>query len=366
MDKKIKVLHYIPGFKFGGIESRMIDVYKRIDKNKFQFDFLITTSIENPLVDEIKSIGGNVYLISPFKMKCIIEHVRDISKILKHQKYDIVHCHSSSTGFILLMAAKKNNVNGRILHARTSSFKGSSMIPLRKIMQKLSVNYANEYLAVSEIAGNWFFKKKDFKVIPNSIQLENFVFDINDRQFIRSKYKIENELVLGHVGRSTYAKNHQFIFEIFTEVLKQIPDAKLMLVGIEQDDERIIRYANKYKTLRNVIFCGFQSNVNQYYSAMDAFVFPSFYEGLPGTLIEAQTSGLKCFVSDAITKEVALTDIIEYISLDKTASNWAEKIVNNIYKNRRSYKSEIEEKGYSLNKTIEYFDKIYSDIVYSR
>lgn len=364
MNDKIKVLHYIPGFKFGGIESRMLDILKRIDKSKFQFDFMILTNIENSLIDEIEKYGGRVYTIAAFTPKTIFRHIKEMEELIDRKKYDIIHCHSNSTGFILLRYAKKKGIKGRILHARTSSFKGSSLIPVRELMKKLSINYSNKYLAVSHTAGKWFFGNAEFEVIPNSIELEKYVFSISDRESVREYYNIKDEIIFGHVGRNTYAKNHKFLFEIFSEIIKERPNSKLMLVGVDYDDENLVKYAKELGILDKIIMCGFQEDVSKFYSAMDALIFPSFYEGLPGTLIEAQVSGLGCYCSDVITNEVSLTDNIRFMKLDESSKHWAEEILFSLNReNRKSHVEEIENKGYSLKQTVASFERIYYEIL---
>lgn len=363
MQKKIKILHFIPGFNFGGIESRMLDVLKKIDKSKYQLDFLILTEINNTLIEEIKCNGGNVYRIPPFSPKTIASHYKEMKDVVNKGNYDIIHCHSSSTGFLLLRYAKIKGVKGRILHSRTSSFKGSSMIPLRILMQKLSIHYSNKYLAVSRVAGNWFFGYKDFTVIPNSIELDKYLYDIKSREKIRNEYNISDEFVFGHVGRGTYAKNHRFLFSIFKEILNEYPKSKLMLVGVGESDLNLVKHAKDLNIIDKIIFCGFQSDVSKFYSGMDALIFPSFYEGMPGTLIEAQTSGLKCYCSDSITNEVSLTENIKFISLEKSAKSWAEEILLSLREiDRKSCKEEIAGKGYSLERTVAIFEEIYTSI----
>lgn len=364
MNNKIKVLHYIPGFKFGGIESRMLEVFKGIDKTKYQLDFLILTSLDNYLVEEIKSNGGNVYQVPSFSPKNIINHIDGLKTVLSDTKYDIIHCHSSATGFVLLLLAKKQGIKGRIMHARTSSFAGSSVPYLRKLMQKISVHYSNTQLAVSQKAGDWAFGRKEFQVIPNSIDLDKFAYNHKDRNEVREFYSINNKNVFGHIGRNTYAKNHKFLFEIFSQIIKDKPNSVLLLVGVDNNEQNLNQWITELGIVGKVVFCGYQEDMSKYHSAMDVLIFPSFYEGLPGTLVEAQASGLKCYCSDVITKEVSLTENIEFIKLNEGAKNWSSKIIKSMSNpNRRSYIDEIKNQGFSIDTTVRMFEGLYSNIV---
>lgn len=364
MSNKIKVLHYIPGFKFGGIESRMLEVFKGIDKTKYQLDFLILTSLDNYLVEEIKALGGNVFKAPSFSPKNIINHIDGLKRVLSDTKYDIIHCHSSATGFVLLWLAKKQGIKGRIMHARTSSFAGSSLPHLRKLMQKISVHYSNTQLAVSQKAGDWAFGRREFQVIPNSIDLEKFTYNTKERNEVREFYAINDKNVFGHIGRNTYAKNHKFLFEVFSEISKLKPDSILLLVGVDSKEQNLNQWITELGIAGKVVFCGYQEDVSKYYSAMDVLIFPSFYEGLPGTLIEAQASGLKCYCSDVITKEVSLTENIEFIGINEGAKKWSSKIIKSMANpNRRSYMEEIKNKGFTIEATVRMFEKLYSNIV---
>lgn len=364
MTNRIKVLHYIPGFKFGGIESRMLEIFKGIDKKKYQLDFLILTSLDNYLVEEIKSNGGNVFQVPSFSPKNIVNHFNGLTTVLSDNKYDIIHCHSSATGFVLLWLAKKQGIKGRIMHARTSSFAGSSVPYLRKLMQKIAVHYSNIQLAVSQKAGDWAFGESKFQVIPNSIDLEKFAYNNKERNEIRKVYNIENRNVFGHIGRNTYAKNHKFLFEVFSQIIKDKPNSVLLLVGVNNNEQNLNKWINELGILEKVVFCGYQEDVSRYHSAMDVLIFPSFYEGLPGTLVEAQASGLKCYCSDVITKEVFLTENIEFIGLDEGAKNWSSKIIKSMANpNRRSYIEEIKNKGFSIESTVRIFEELYSYII---
>ena len=364
MTNRIKVLHYIPGFKFGGIESRMIEVFKGIDKTKYQLDFLILTSLDNYLVEEIKANGGNVFQVPSFSPKNIISHINGLKKVLSDNKYDIIHSHSAATGFVLLWLAKKQNIKGRIIHARTSSFAGSSLPKLRMLLQKIAIYYSTYKLAVSQKAGDWAFGGKKFSVIPNSIDLEKFAYNIKQRNEVHKFYNLDNKNVFGHIGRKTYAKNHKFLFEIFAQIIEEKPNSVLLLVGVDDKDQNLNDWITEFAIADNVVFCGYQEDVSKYHSAMDVLIFPSFYEGFPGTLVEAQASGLKCYCSDVITKEVSLTENIEFISLNADAKVWASKIIKSMANpNRRSYIEEIKNKGFSIEATVQKFEELYSDAI---
>ena len=237
-DKVIRILHYIPAFKYGGIESFILDLYKNIDKSKFQFDFVIETKMEKKIKNEILSMGGKVYEIP--NIKNLNKHIKSINKILKNNKYLVIHCHSIQTRPILPILAKKNKIPIRIVHSHSVQFNDNSYIFWKKIIQAISIKMCNCYMACSKAAATFLFKNnKHVFILYNGINLKRFEYNEKIRQEVRKKLKIkDDEKILIQIGRMTYLKNQKLSIKI----IKNIPDNlnyKLILIGNGPDEKSV-------------------------------------------------------------------------------------------------------------------------------
>lgn len=246
----------------------------------------------------------------------------------------------------------------------TSSGKGLSAI-VKNIMQYPIRYFADYFFACSKEAGEWLFgkkilNKKNFFIFKNAIDTKKFIFSNETRHQIREKYNISNNFVIGHVGRFHPTKNHEFLVEVFYEVYKNEPSAKLMLVGDGAEIEYIKEKSSKLGILNNIIFVGVSSDVPKLMQAMDAFVFPSLYEGLGIVVIEAQASGLFCVVADTIPKDTNISGIVEFISLNEPSTYWAGKILDlrNTYK-RTNIVNELIQSGYDIKQTSYWLQRFY-------
>lgn len=325
----IRILHIVPNMQAGGLESFIMNIYRNIDKDKVQFDFLYHYTGNYFFDEEIKSMGGKIYNFTVRQDNNFIKYKKDLIKFFEnHKEYKIVHSHMPSLGFIHLKVAKKYDIKVRILHSHTSSFENSLKGYTKFLLSKLSVKYSNYKLACSLNAGNYLFKNNDFKVINNAIDSKKFIFDVNLRKDIRKELDINNKFVIGHIGRFVSTKNHTFLISIFCEILKEKEDAILLLIGDGILKNSIKHEVEKIGIEKNVIFYGVTDKVENLLQAMDIFVLPSLFEGLGIVLIEAQAAGLKCFTSnDVVPLEAKISENIEYISLDNKAKIWAEKIL---------------------------------------
>lgn len=369
--KKIKILYFVDRLLVGGIQSFVSEIAKRIDKEKFQIDFLILDDGNKyDLETELEKEGINIYKLNGIwinKATDFFRYNRALDNFFKsHRDYNIVHLHSSSKSYIVLKKAKKYGIKTRIAHSHNIDFQTKNI--LKKIIGNLfKINlrrYATDYYACSELAGKWLFGKKiiktdKFKIINNAIDCSRFKYDEQIRNKIRKELKItENELLLGNVGRFSNQKNHEFLIDIFFEVYKERPNTKLLLIGTGEKEEQIKDKVKKLNIEKNVIFLGFSGKVNEYMNAMDIFVFPSKFEGLGIVLIEAQANGLHCFASKGvIPSEAKVTELLEFISLDNI-EEWKERILN-VSIVRNDVREEIEQKGYSINKTVDLLEKLY-------
>lgn len=385
-EQKIKVLQVLGSTGLGGAESRIMDLYKKIDREKVTFDFLVhmdaklykkairegkdATFYRTPEYydAQIKELGGQIYALPRFRVYNILSYKKAVRRFfLEHQDIDVVHGHMTSTAAIYLPIAKKCGVKATVAHARSAGvdagIKGKITGYLRKDLWKK----ADYLFACSKLAADAVFNFHEARFVPNAIDTEKFVFDDDIRRTIREEIGIsENTLLCGHVGRFHYAKNHEYLLHIFAKLVEKNPDSKLLLLGEGPGMEAQKLLATQLKIQDKVLFLGNKSNPQAYYHAMDIFVFPSRYEGLPGTVIEAQASGLPCLISDAIAKETAATDLVHWESIEKDPSVWAEEIMTLIKagnNNRSEGVRKIKEAGFDSLMQAENMQKFYFEAV---
>lgn len=326
MNEPIRVLQIVTTMNRGGLETMLMNYYRNINRSLIQFDFLEHRNEKSDYDDEIEQLGGRVYRIgtlNPFSIK-----YRKQIKIFfdMHPEYRIVHCHLDCMSSLPLSYAKKAGIPVRIAHSHSSS-QDKNLKYLLKLFYKRKIPKESNYLfACGNKAGSWMYGGQRFTIINNAIDSKLFLYDKKVRDLIRKKMNIEKKFVIGHVGRFNEPKNHLFIIDIFNELVSINKNAHLVLVGEGILKEKV---AHKVKTLGlsdRVTFYGKSDCVNQILQAFDIFLFPSLYEGLPVTMIEAQSSGLKCFISDKVPSECIISDNVETLKLEDSAKKWAENI----------------------------------------
>ena len=363
----IRILQIGMHNKIGGVETYLINYYRNIDKNKIQFDF-INMYDELCFTDEIKKMGGIIYDVSNVK-KNPIKYSKELYKIIKNNKYEIVHINMLSVANALpIIVAKFAKCKNIIVHSHNTSTPKNIVRKLLNFLNKILLKMANHFYACSNLAGEWMFGKKALEknklvVINNAIDCDKYLFNEKVRSEIRKNLKIEDKFVVGNVGRFSYQKNHKFLIEIFNEIVKMRSDSVLLLIGEGELQEEIENQINKYELKDKVIFLGTTNEVEKYLQAMDVFVFPSRFEGLGIVTIESQATGLRTITSDIVPNEVNITDLVEKVSLNKTPSEWADIIVKNNIKNRCSQTKAIEKKGYNIKLEVKKLEKQYIGMV---
>lgn len=361
----IRILQIVPNMQAGGLESFIMNVYRNIDRNKIQFDFLVHYKEKKHYDEEIEIMGGKIYRFSLRNNNNLFKYIKELNKFYQeHKEYKIVHCHMSSIGFIHFLIAKKNGVKVRIAHSHNSStdktFKG---IIKRILMIGYKYTSTKNY-ACSNDAGKYLYGKKSFKVIPNAIDTEIFRYNDDYRYEIRKNFSIsQKSVVFGHIGRFNIQKNHEFLIKLFYEYYKVNKDSYLLLVG-DGELKKIIE--NKVKELNlnnNVIFAGTVSDTWKYYSAFDLFLLPSFFEGLPLVAIEAQSNGLKSIFSNKITNEASVTDLIEYVPLN--INEWLKEVKSfKSEKNREKYGDLLKKSKFSIKSLSKQLQEDYIKMYY--
>lgn len=355
MNKKIlRVVHIIGKVEMGGVQAVVMNYYRNIDKTKVQFDFIIDGYNETPIDEEIKSMGGKVYKIEPYE-KNIFKNMLQCYKIFKTNKYTIVHCHLNTLSVFPLFVAWICKIKIRICHNHSTAAKGEGKKNLIKyILLPFSKLFATHYCACSELSGRWifgnnFYNKGKVKLIKNAIDINKYSYNKFVRDKKREQMNLNNKFVIGHVGRFVYQKNHNFLIDIFNEAYKINNNLILILVGDGQLKNQIQYKVKKLGLKDNILFLGNRFDVPELMQAMDLFLLPSFYEGLPVVGVEAQAAGLKCIFSDSITYETKVTNLVEFIGLNKSPKYWANQIIKYSDRyNRENTDIQIKKAGYEI------------------
>lgn len=349
----ILILQMVTIMNRGGLETMLMNYYRNIDRSKIQFDFIVHRREAGAFDEEIKSLGGNIYYLPSITLKHLPFYFKYLHKFLvEHREYKTIHCHLDSLSALPLLIAKKVGVPVRIVHSHTNNFDKNFKENIRSLAKRLIKYLATDFMGCSNGAVRFMFGNniKNYKIINNAIEVDKFSYNPEKREVVRNDLCInKNCLVIGNVGRFDYPKNHEFLIDIFYEIYKSNKNSLLMLVG---DGNGRVNIERKVKLLglENVVrLLGVRSDIPDLMQAMDVFVMPSRYEGLPVVSIEAQASGLPCFFSDTITNEVSVTDDCHFIGLDKSPKQWANQITSIPLINRQNTVGLIRKAGFDIS-----------------
>lgn len=253
----------------------------------------------------------------------------------EHPEYNILHSHMSELGCYAFIEAHKRGIKVKICHAHNAPVKGSmtlkekAQLIFRDYFKHKMLPYSDFLFICGEEAGNWLYGKENkhrFVMMNNAVDSQKFRYSPDHRNKIRQELNLKDDFVILNVGRFNPQKNHTFIIDVFEQIQNLHPDSKLLLAGNGELEEEIKAKVRSLKLENKVLFLGLRDDIHKLFSASDAFLFPSLYEGLPVTMVEAQSSGIKCFISDAIPNQCILGDDVTVISLNESAENWAKKI----------------------------------------
>lgn len=346
---KLRILHVVTYMGLGGLETMIMNYYRKIDKDKIQFDFLVHRSEEAYYDQEIKNLGGKIYHIqklNPFSSSYKNE-LRNF--FVSHPEYQIVHIHQDCLSGIIAKVAKECGVPVRIAHSHSSSQDKNFKYLIKLYFKRIIPKYSTHLLACGKKAGEWMFSGAKFDILNNAIETPKYTFSEEKRNQMRSALNIpDDKLVIGHVGRFSEPKNHIFLIKIFAEILKN-RDALLLLVGDGELRPNIEAQAKQLGVYDKILFLGRRNDVCDIMQAMDVFVFPSIYEGFPVSIIEAQASGLHCLISDAVPIECKITDLVLQLPLNYPAEAWAQTTLEQQFVNRTSTAQTIEKCGFDIN-----------------
>lgn len=361
-----KILVYGITENSGGVESVIMNYYRKLDRTKFQFDILVHKH-KVAYEEEIKNLGGNIYYITP-RRENYFQYKKELKSFFKQNadNYDAIWvnvCGLSNIDY--LKYAKKYGIKTRIIHSHNSKNMGSILTEILHKFNKLFIKkYATDFWSCGELASRYFYSNKIIagkyhKIINNAVDIDKFKFNNDVRLQCRTELRLNNNFVVGHIGRLHFQKNQEFLIDIFDEIQKLKPNSMLVLVGDGEDKEKLIQKINEKGISDKVIFLGIRKDVELVMQTFDSFVFPSLFEGLPVVLFEAQAAGLKIFAADTISEKSKITSNFEFLSLESSPKYWAEKIVKECDNNydRMLSNQEMKNSNYNIENQIVEFEK---------
>lgn len=363
---KTKVLMVLGSTAMGGTQAFLLNILRNIDLDRFQVDLAVNRDIKDGgISEEVREMGCNIYFWPPFKVYNYAQFVRFWRSFLSNHHYDIVHGHSTNSAAVYLKVAK-NMGCVTVAHSHSAGFRGNKFQQLIKSFYAKRVGKVADYWfacsrkAAERLFGNAYRTYPDYYDIPNAINAENYLYDVNKANEIRTHLGIsEDEFLCGHVGSFSAPKNHSFLLDIFCEVLKIRPNARLVCCGTGALLPQIKTQAAALGISDKISFPGVVKNCNEYMMAMDTLVFPSLFEGFPITILEAEATGLPVVMSDVITHEVDLTKLIHRQSLEDSPLEWAKTICNIDQLDRPSQNHFISETNYNMRTSIMTITDLY-------
>lgn len=368
MSEPIRILQVFAEMNRGGAETMIMNLYRHIDREKIQFDFIVHTEEKCAFDEEIEQLGGRIYRVPRYVGKNHFAYKNAWNYFFSnYPEYNIIHGHVRSTASIYLRIAKKYSLVTIAHSHNTSSGSGVTSV-IKNLFQYPIRNISDYFLACSESAGKWLFGDKivgsnKFNILNNAIETGRFTFNNQVRDAIRNEFGIEAKYVIGHVGRFHPQKNHEFLIDIFKNIHDKIEDSVLLLVGDGSLKESMQSKVRKENLESCVIFAGVRSDVPYIFQGMDLFIFPSLFEGLGIVVVEAQASGLNCIVSDQIPDEAIITKLVKKVSLSKSPEYWGERAIEKINSKREDTSKLIKDAGYDIKDTTKWLEKFYLGLV---
>lgn len=365
----IKILHVVSSLSIrSGVMSVLMNYYRNINKDKIQFEFCYYVDREETYEKEINSLGGRVIKISRPSVSRNFKNELNNFFIKHRDDYTALHIHEVYVTFLFAPIAKKNGIKNVITHSHATMYSDKKINALRnRVLCVPLKKQANYYYSCSKAAGKFLYGKKyleegKVKVINNAIDCEKYKFDTNTRNEMREKLDLKEHLVIGNVGRFNEQKNHSFLIDIFYAIKQKEKKVKLLLVGDGPLIQNVKNKVNKLNLNDDVIFLGRRNDIPNLLNAMDIFLLPSLFEGLPVVGVEAQASGLPIVLSTAITKEIGLLNY-KYIDLKKTSEYWAKEISSIKQDNVRNQAYlEVKEKGFDIKQEAKKLEKVYLEM----
>ena len=358
--EKIKIMEVVNSMNIGGIEMFLMRIVRNLKDNKnYEFVFLTNKPGEYYYEKELNGLGARFIRIKPPKKMSRIKHLIELRKVLKAEKPDIIHCHTYFDAASVMLVAKQLKIKTRITHSHTAEGKTIGRKLLHTTLSRIIRKKSTKLIACSKEAGEALYgKNASYEIMPNMIDTDNAKYNEKMRSKIRKSLGIkDNEIVIGHVGRLAEVKNHKFLIEIFNEIKKQYKNYKMLFVGDGELRHELETQIKKHGYNKDIILLGNRSDVMDILNALDIFVFPSIYEGLPTVLIEAQDNGLPIVASSSISHESKINNNFEFVDLEKGAKHWSDVIINT---NKGRIKPSKEIEKYSTISIVKQIEAIYN------
>lgn len=354
----------------GGKRNLIMEYYSHIDRTQVQFDFICDSDSNGIPEEEIKALGGKVYKVAPYKN--IIRHLKETYRILAENQYEVMHAFDNTLNIFPLYLGWIAGVNLRISESISKGNKNEKKTLIKYALRPFSKWFTNCYMANSIDCGIWQFGKKSYEkgrvnIFKTVINVDAYSFDKSIRESTRKIFGWEDKIVYGFIGRFVPQKNPLFLIDIFNEIEKKQDNAILVLIGFGELEDDMNKRIELYNITDKVVNLGRRDDIKQFYNAFDAFLLPSFYEGMPVVGIEAQCTGLPIFFSTNITDETTASDLAYYISLEKTADEWADYILDTLKKNhikRDLAYNQVKQAGFDSKNEAMRLQSFYLDRLY--
>lgn len=366
----VKVLAIVCQMNRCGLENRLMDIIRNIDYSRVCIDIFSYRESPGILDNEIRSLGGTVYYNPPLTVTNMLWYIKYFERFLEeHKEYKIVHAHQDAWCSIFCKGAYFAGVPVRIAHSRTAISMFSLSNTVKNLIKIPTRKYATHYFAVSDLAGEWLFGKKNMReekvcIWKNAIDTKKYRFDIKRRRLMRDNLGLKTEKVIMHVGNFRSGKNQLFLIKLLKSLRKR-ENVKLIFVGgaVEQEYlDKVKSNVHKEKLEKDVLFLGNRADVPDLLQAADVLCCPSFYEGMPGAVLEAQAAGLPCIISSGITKEAIILNTTKALKLTDSIENWCEEIINAFSIKRRDTYEEMVNAGFDIHTLIKKLTKFYVEI----
>lgn len=366
--KPIRILQMMSSLDIGGSQAFVMNLYRNMDRESIQFDFIIDHPEQTYFQTEIEKLGGKVYVLPSFKGT----NIKELKKawndfFLEHPEYRVLHSHSRSYASIYIPIAKKHGLKTIIHSHSTSNGKGIGAV-VKAFLQYPLRYQADYFMACSHEAGEWLFgskvcKNANFKIVKNAIDSQKYIYNKEIRQQVRQELGLGEAFVLGYLARVTEPKNPLYAIEVFHALREMLPEAKLLFIGDGSLMQKVRDKAAEYGILDFIVFTGSRSDVERMLFAMDCYILPSLWEGLGISLIEAQASGIRCICSENIPNEAIVTNLVTQVHLAEGAQEWARKIVENaISYPRLDQSEEIKQTGYDILENVSKMTDFYLEL----
>lgn len=346
-----RLLCIIDSLNVGGAETFLMKIMRSLPPNEYQFDFVVSKS-GGVYEKEVFSRGGKVFEVPPRRTD-LFGALKAIKTVVRQNNYNyVLRLGDAPMVGLDLIAAKFGGAKKlafRSCNALTDISRKERLV--NAVMRPVLNIFTDVKIAPSDLAAEFVFGKRkanEVHIVHNGVDLKQFKFDRNGRISVREEFSLADKFVVGHIGRFNKQKNHQYLLKIFKEICDMRDDAVLLLVGTGEDHDLICKMISELGLEKNVIMTGQRFDIPQLLSAMDIFVFPSLHEGMPNTVIEAQATGLPCVIADTITREADITGLVQYLSLSKSAKEWAEAALAASAQPRKETSDDFREKGYDI------------------